>query len=72
MHPRPSPREEPDDDVECMLELAPVLTGVDAQDAAVVDQLARSGTEDRAVLGEVVEQHDAIGDEERVVVRSWK
>lgn len=55
-----------------MLELAPVLTGVDAQDAAVVDQLARSGTEDRAVLGEVVEQHDAIGDEERVVVRSWK
>ena len=46
-----------------------LVDGVDAHDVGVGGQRAGAGAEDEPAAGEVVEQHDAVGQQPRVVVR---
>jgi hypothetical protein len=57
------------DRLERLLHHPPLVHRVDAQHEGVAGQRPRSGAEDDATFGEVVEQHQPVGDQPRMVVR---
>ena len=58
-----------EDRLERLLHHAALVHRVDAHDVGVGGQRARSGAEDEPATGEVVEQHQPVGHQPRVVVR---
>ena len=57
-----------EDRLERLLHHPALVDRVDAHDVGVGGQRARAGAEDQPAAGEVVEQHQAVGDQPRVVV----
>ncbi len=62
-------RKQGEDRLERLLHHPALLDRVDAHDVGVGGQRARPGAEDQPAPGEVVEQHEPVGDQPRVVVR---
>ena len=61
--------EQREDRLERLLHHPALLDRIDAHHVRVGRQRARSGAEDHAAAGEVVEQHPAVGDHQRMVIR---
>ena len=57
------------DRVERLVHARPLRVGGDAEHVRVGRELAGPAAEHRAAAGEVVEQHEAVGEHQRVVVR---
>ena len=54
--------------IERLLHTRPLVERVDTEHGGVAGELPRPGTEHHPTAGEVVEHHDAVGEDERVVV----
>ncbi len=61
--------EERHDHVEALLHHPPLIVGIDAEHVGVGGELPGADTEHHAAARQVVEHHDAIGEDQRMVVR---